>query len=82
MPRLRNKLTGAVMSVSDSTASRLGGEWVDVDARDRSESPDSTWKVADLKAYAADNDVDLGDATKKEDVLAAITASAESKSSE
>lgn len=81
MPRLRNKLTGAVMSVPESVVGRLGREWVDADARERSESPDSTWTVADLKAYAADNDVDLGDATKKEDVLAAITVSAESKSS-
>lgn len=28
MPRLRNVNTGAVMSVSDETASRLGSEWV------------------------------------------------------
>lgn len=34
--------------------------------------PDETWKVADLKAFAQDNEVDLGDATKKADILAAI----------
>ncbi len=28
MPRLRNSQTGAVVSVSDATAARLGGEWV------------------------------------------------------
>lgn len=28
MPRLRNEVTGAVMSVSESTAALLGGEWV------------------------------------------------------
>lgn len=28
MPRLRNKVTGAVVSVSESTAARLGGVWV------------------------------------------------------
>ena len=28
MVRLRNKVTGAVMSVQESTASRLGREWV------------------------------------------------------
>jgi hypothetical protein len=34
--------------------------------------PDESWKVADLKAYAQDNQVDLGDATKKADILAVI----------
>lgn len=82
MPRLRNALTGAVMTVSDETAGRLGSEWADADAKPRSESPDSTWKVADLKAYAADNGVDLGDATKKDDVLAAITAGSDTGGSE
>lgn len=75
MPRLRNEVTGAVMSVPESTAARLGSEWVPADSPTRSDSPDSTWKVADLKTYAVDNSVDLGDATKKEDILAAITAS-------
>lgn len=82
MPRLRNALTGAVMAVSEATATRLGSEWADADAKARTESPDSTWKVADLKAYAADKGIDLEDATKKEDVLAAITASAEVKPNE
>jgi len=27
MPRLRNEVTGAVVSVSESTAARLGGVW-------------------------------------------------------
>ncbi|WP_435883596.1 DUF7302 family protein [Streptomyces rubiginosohelvolus] len=31
MVRLRNKVTGAVMSVQESTASRLGSEWVPAD---------------------------------------------------
>jgi hypothetical protein len=34
--------------------------------------PDESWKVADLKAFAQDNEVDLGDATKKADILAVI----------
>ena len=33
MPRLRNELTGAVMSVEESTAAGLGGEWVPADAQ-------------------------------------------------
>lgn len=31
MPRLRNEVTGAVMSVSESTAARLGSGWVSPD---------------------------------------------------
>lgn len=82
MPRLRNKLTGAVMTVPEATVARLGSEWVDADAPTRSESPDSTWKVADLRSYAADNGVDLGEATKKDEVLAAIVAAANSGTGE
>lgn len=74
MPRLRNKLTGAVMTVPEATADRLGGEWVDADAVERSAAPDATWKVADLKAFAEENGIDLGDAKKKEDLLTAIAA--------
>lgn len=41
MPRLRNEVTGAVMSVSDSTAALLGGEWgpADVLAPEPKEAP-------------------------------------------
>ena len=39
MPRLRNELTGAVMTVEDSTAALLGGEWkpaeVESDTKDK-----------------------------------------------
>lgn len=31
MPRLRNELTGAVMTVPEATVSRLGNEWVTAD---------------------------------------------------
>jgi hypothetical protein len=31
MPRLRNEVTGAVMSVSESTAALLGSGWVSAD---------------------------------------------------
>jgi hypothetical protein len=37
MPRLRNELTGAVMSVEDSTAALLGGEWVPADGKSESD---------------------------------------------
>jgi hypothetical protein len=76
MARLKSVVSGVVVSVSDETAALLGSEWEDADKAPRSESPDKSWKVADLKAYADENSIDLGDATKKEDVLAAITAHA------
>ena len=37
-------------------------------------APDESWKVAQLKAHAAEHGIDLGDATKKDDILAAILA--------
>lgn len=80
MPRVKSKVSGAVMSVSGETAARLGGEWVDADATERSEAPDanlSRWKVAELKAYAEEKGVDLGEATKKEDILALLSVAAE-----
>jgi hypothetical protein len=39
------------------------------------DEPDETWKVADLKAYAEARGIDLGDATRKDDILAAIQRS-------
>lgn len=39
--------------------------------------PDDSWKNADIEAYAADNGIDLGGATKKADMLAAIAATGE-----
>lgn len=83
MPRVKSKVSGAVMSVSDETAARLGGEWVDADASTRSDAPDadlSRWKVAELKAYAEENGVDLGEATKKDDILALLSVAADSGS--
>lgn len=68
--RLRN-LAGVVVSVSDDTATRLGREWRPADS-DGSGEPDASWKVAALKAYADEQGIDLGDATKKDDILAVI----------
>jgi sialic acid synthase SpsE len=36
-------------------------------------APDETWKNAAIKDWAEDHGVDLGDATKKADMLAAIS---------
>lgn len=73
MARYRNVATGVLVEAADTLA--LGSEWGPVDgAPVQSESPDSTWKVVDLKAYATENSIDLGDATKKDDIVAAIAA--------
>ena len=75
MPRLVNVVTGVTVNVSDETAANLGADWSGPKAeKPRSESPDASWKVADLKAHAEENGIDLGEATKKEDILTAITA--------
>lgn len=39
MPRLRNSQTGAVVSCSDETAARLGGEWVAADEAAPAKAP-------------------------------------------
>jgi hypothetical protein len=36
--------------------------------------PDRSWSNADIEAYARDNNIDLGGATKKADMLSAISA--------
>ena len=38
------------------------------------EAPNEKWTVADLKAYAEENGIDLGEATLKADILAAMSA--------
>lgn len=37
-------------------------------------APDESWKVADIRQWAEDNEVDLGGATKKADLLAAVAS--------
>ena len=67
--------SGARVSVADGK--ELGVGFNLVDAGERSETPDKAWKVAELKAHADENGIDLGDATKKDDILAAIEAAGE-----
>ena len=59
-----------VVSVADEKV--LGSDWRAEGAAERSETPDTSWKVADLKAYADENGIDLGEATKKADILDAL----------
>jgi len=76
MARLTNINTGVVVNVDDAKVARLGSEWStdgkSLQVAARSDVPDSSWKVAELKAYAEENSIDLLDATKKDDILAAI----------
>ncbi|MFC9786438.1 hypothetical protein [Rhodococcus sp. NPDC127528] len=44
------------------------------DAADLDGGPSDSWKVPELKAYAAEHGIELGEATKKADILAAIAA--------
>ncbi|GAA2071688.1 DUF7302 family protein [Williamsia deligens] len=75
--RLRNAANGAIVNVDDELGeSMLGGAWVlAVDVPDG--TPDESWKVAELVAYAKQHGVTItGDARRKADVLDAITAAA------
>lgn len=60
---------------SDVTADevkRLHEEGFLVESSGEEPKPREKWKVAELKAYAEQHSIDLGDATLKEDILAAI----------
>jgi hypothetical protein len=59
-----NPKTVSVLEAAGWTAEAAQGEPIG--------TPDKTWKNDDLKAYAAEHSIDLGDASKKEDYLAAI----------
>jgi len=78
MSKFENLNTGIVVSVDDSKDKRFGDGWKPAGTPSPAPrpdgAPDASWKVADLKAHAEDNGIDLGDATKKEDIVAAITA--------
>lgn len=70
-----------VVHVTGSTRDALPVIDVDVDPHyDAVESdgddpaPSSSWSVSDLRAYADSHAIDLGHATKKADILAAINA--------
>jgi len=75
MSRFQNLKTGVVVSVADEKDGRFTTGWKL--AGEQSSSPDKSWKVADLKAYAEESGIDLLDATKKEDILAAIALAGE-----
>lgn len=49
------------------------GEILNIEA-EAIDAPDKTWKNDDIVAFAAEYDIDLGDATTKAEMLAAIDA--------
>lgn len=61
----------AIAAVTDRQQSEDGGRVPLPDGE-----PTDKWTGAQLKQYAADHDIDLGGATRKADILAAITAGA------
>lgn len=50
------------------------GYAVEVISENTSASPFSGMKVDELKAYAAEHNIDLGEATKKDDIISVISA--------
>ncbi|PEH74635.1 hypothetical protein CRM89_00345 [Nocardia sp. FDAARGOS_372] len=59
-------------NVPDELAKRITNPAVWESNRDSDDDPSESWTVADLKAYAELHDIDLGEATKKADILAVI----------
>src|SRR5688572_26885203 len=64
------------VAVAKEYESTLGASEEAIPAEDASEPdvPTDSWTNADISAWAEENKVDLGDATKKADMLAAIQA--------
>ena len=70
MARFKNAVTGVTVQASDEVAARLSAEWRPVDeVAAGSGVPDKSWTVKQLKAYAAEHDIDLDGATRKVDIL-------------
>lgn len=75
MSRFVQDGTGVVISVADEKDGRYTTGWApegDAQKVEKSATPDKTWKVDELKQFAADNSIDLGEATKKDDILAVL----------
>jgi|AntRauTorcE11897_2_1112592.scaffolds.fasta_scaffold109390_2 hypothetical protein len=62
---------GSEHDVSESVANRLIERGVAQQAA-RGDTPDESWTVRNLRVYAGEVGIDLGDATKKSDILATI----------
>lgn len=61
------------VEVAERYGAMVRGETEPVEqSTDAEGEPDDTWKNADIEKYAGDHGIDLGGATKKADMLAAI----------
>lgn len=76
MGRFKNA-NGVVLNIPAEKAARMGLKPFDDASEPESDGPSKSWKVGDLKEFAVSNGIDLGSATKKDDILAVITAAAE-----
>lgn len=86
--KIRSDLVGIVTAYKDGMpislkagdtvpAGVIVGEHVAVGTQDS--SPFAGMKVAEMKAYAADHNIDLGEATKTAEVRAVLVAAVESE---
>lgn len=64
---------GSEHDVSEGVANRLIQRGV-AQQVSRGDTPDESWTVRNLRAYADEVGIDLGDATRKADILATIHA--------
>ena len=73
---VRTSIRGFIVpdAVAEEYYRMLEGDTEPIEIVDTEGSPDESWKVADIKAWAESHEVDLGGATKKADILAAIQA--------
>ena len=63
--------SGARVSVADGKVLGVGFTPV---GDESSGEPGTSWTVVELKAYAEENGIDLGGATKKDDIIAVMSA--------
>ena len=80
MAKLKHAATGRLVDVPESLAKgyRAAG-WADAPVAPKAPvtpegEPTADWKVDQLKAYAAERGIDLGEASKKADIVEVIAA--------
>jgi hypothetical protein len=70
--------SGSIQEVTDTQAEILIDKKYAAEVKSekpaKSDTPDDTWTIPDLKKYAEEKKIDLGKATKKDEILAAIAA--------
>jgi hypothetical protein len=71
---LVHAVRGTKITVGAALASRMSGYRSAKTAAADDGTPSDSWTATKLKAYAAENDIDLAGATRKADILDAIAA--------